>query len=338
MHYHRTMTTLDHDEAKHRAAQLFRCSPDDVTVEALGGDVSNRVFGIRAFEHFLVMKQPYSNLQVEADWPASTERIHNEAEAMRRWRSWEDGPVRVPRVINEDTKNHIVIFEGVDGPTYKEALLDGTVDKTNADKLGTFLGRMHRRSQQELDTLTAFTDQPLTQLRVDPYHRTVASKNPDLKPEIDQAIRELCDNNRALVHGDYSPKNVITADNGLYVIDFEVAHTGEPLFDLAFFLNHLCIKFLYCRQYGARLYRDSIERAFRAYDNSVPWPVDRTFYRQLGVLIIARVDGKSPVEYVDPKGAVAGAMRTMGRALLDAQIESVAELTDRLQEASHELD
>ena len=48
-----------------------------------------------------------------------------------------------------------------------------------------------------------------------------------------------------LVHGDFSPKNLLVSGDRLVIIDCEVAWYGDPAFDLAFLLNHLCLKALY---------------------------------------------------------------------------------------------
>jgi len=118
-----------------------------------------------------------------------------------------------------------------------------------------------------------------------------------------------------LVHGDYSPKNVLIGQ-GLWVIDFEVAHFGDPAFDLAFMLNHLLLKRLHLGGPG-----DGIESCVRGFWNGyltgisdMPPPDLRYVLGHVGCLMVARVDGKSPAEYLSADEREAA--RTAGSQLL----------------------
>jgi len=72
---------------------------------------------------------------------------------------------------------------------------------------------------------------------VDPYFRTASRRHPDLKPIINDEIERLLGTALTLVHGDYSPKNLLVGpDQKLVIIDFEVAYYGDPAFDVAFCL------------------------------------------------------------------------------------------------------
>ena len=82
------------------------------------------------------------------------------------------------------------------------------------------------------------------ELRVDPYYRTAARRHPDLAPRIEALIAAMDrpDDERTLVLGDFSPKNILVHAGGLILLDFECAHAGDPAFDLGFFLTHLMLK------------------------------------------------------------------------------------------------
>lgn len=279
------------------------------SVEAaeLGGGVSNHVIMIQNDEDCLVLKQPRPNLDVEEDWPADIDRVHNEAAATRVYESILKRTAlaaSVPGIRFEDHDNDIVGFECApdDAQMWKEALLDGVVDIEVAEEVGRVLSTIHAKAAGDPELLAPFESKlPFDQLRIDPYHRTVARRHPDVADEVDAATKRMLASDRTLVHGDYSPKNVLVEDGEefrVWILDFEVAHRGDPSFDTAFMLNHLFIKSVYNADQEAE-YRKAATAFFDAYDAAIPWDIEADTIEELGVLMLARVDGKSPVEYVD---------------------------------------
>ncbi|MFB6295450.1 MAG: phosphotransferase family protein [Halobacteriales archaeon] len=293
------------------------------TARALGGGVSNDVFEVRAGETCLVVKRPYPNLAVEDDWPADVARVHNEAAAARAYeRLFADASVAdatVPSVVFEDDDAHAIGIECAPGDArmWKAALLDGVVDPGVAETLGRALGVVHAGAAGDRDLEATFDDPaPFEQLRLDPYHRTVARRHPDVADAVEAEIDRIEGVRRTLVHGDYSPKNVLVAESEdgpggetgpgktAWILDFEVAHWGDPAFDLAFMCNHLLIKSVHNADRGeefvaaARRFIDAYEGVIGR-DPGTEWEVETPLVRELGVLMLARVDGKSPVEYTD---------------------------------------
>jgi len=274
----------------------------------LGGGVSNRVVGVDAADRSFVLKQPLPNLAVEDDWPADVSRVHNEAAAARAYTDIIEAAgledVRVPAVLAEDEDAHVVVFAGAPDRAvmWKRELLDGRVDVAVARSLGRLLGTVHARASDDGALRERFADPtPFDQLRVDPYHRTTADRHPEVAEEIRAEAERVLAADRTLVHGDYSPKNVLVDREGgvRWILDFEVAHWGDPAFDTAFMLNHLFIKSVHVD--GRReACIDAARRFWSAYREAAGWDVERETVRELGVLMLARVDGKSPVEYLDP--------------------------------------
>ena len=308
----------------------------------LGGGVSNRVVSVRSDGDCLVLKQPRSNLDVKEDWPADVDRVHNETAATRAYEAiLGETTIRasVPSVRFEDHENDVVGFECAPGDArmWKADLLDGRVDPRVAETVGHVLGTVHAKAADDPELLAPFeSKRPFDQLRIDPYHRTVARRHPDVAAEIEATTERLLASDRTLVHGDYSPKNVLVEDGDrfrVWILDFEVAHRGDPSFDTAFMLNHLFIKSVYDADGGAA-YREAAAAFFEAYGGRVPWDIESETVEELGVLMLARVDGKSPVEYVE-KAATKETLRTIAKRTLTEPIRDLEAFGDLVRSASN---
>ena len=305
-----------------RERGLLDADASGTTATPLGGGVSNRVVRVDAGDRSFVLKQPLPNLAVEDDWPADVSRVHNEAAAARAYADViEDAgleDVRVPAVLDEDEGTHVVVFSCAPdrAAMWKAELLDGRVDAEVARSLGRLLGAVHGRASRDDELRERFADPtPFDQLRVDPYHRTTAERHPEVAEEVRAEAERVLAADRTLVHGDYSPKNVLVdrASGERWVLDFEVAHWGDPAFDTAFMLNHLFIKSVHVD--GRReACIDAATTFWSAYCGAAGWDVERETVRELGVLMLARVDGKSPVEYLDP--GEGDLLRTISRRAL----------------------
>lgn len=302
------------------------------TVRSLGGGVSNNVVSVVWDDRCLVLKQPLPNLAVEDDWPADIERVHNEAEAARAYGSVIDAAgltaVRVPGVRFEDRDNHVIAIDCA--PTgagmWKRDLLDGRVDVSVARSVGRVLGAVHRRMADDDDVRSAFASKrPFEQLRIDPYHRTTADRHPDVAEPIRAEVERIMSIDRTLVHGDYSPKNVLLEDTDrgpvVWILDFEVAHWGDPAFDVAFMLNHLFIKSVYNHEQSGA-YVDAARAFYNTHIDHVPWTIERETIAELAILMLARIDGKSPVEYID-EGPMAEALRRIAKRVLTSAIDTL---------------
>lgn len=327
-------------------------APADAAPDArrLGGGVSNHVIAVDWDGGCVVVKRPLPNLDVDDDWPADLDRVHNEAAAARAYHEiLADSPVgtnaTAPNVIFEDRDTHTVGFACApeNARMWKAELLDGQVDHEVATTVGRVLGTIHGQAADDADLHADFdTVRPVEQLRLDPYHRTVADRHPAVAEPILDEVARIADTRATLVHGDYSPKNVLVSDR-VWILDFEVAHWGDPAFDVAFMTNHLLIKAVHCSRTGigsfdtyveaADRFRDGYTSALDEADASAgAQPSAAAIARELAICMLARVDGKSPVAYPDDDTATL--LRRVSKAAIDDRIGSVGELVDRLREAA----
>jgi 5-methylthioribose kinase len=146
----------------------------------------------------------------------------------------------------------------------------------------------------------------------------IAARHPDLAEVIERCVDVMMRAGACLVHGDYTPKNVLAdpADAGVWVIDWEVAHVGDPTFDPAWMVGHLLLKTVH-RPAAAARYADAARAFLAAWRAELAGAaaIDRAqLTRQAGCLLLARVDGTSPAEYLTAAEKVQ--VRGLARRLL----------------------
>jgi 5-methylthioribose kinase len=285
-----------------------------VDVNALGWGVSNVVMRVdpEGGPPF-VIKQARERLRTQAHWVSRLERVWTEREAMEVLAGVLPEGV-VPRVLFADEPNYLFAMTcAPDGSVvWKEELLAGRLDPAVARRLGEILGTVHAatRGHPALGGRLADTT-VFDELRVDPFYRTVARVHPDLAPRLDALIASMADPpGRCLVLGDFSPKNVLVHPRALTLVDFETAHAGDPAFDLGFFLSHLDLKALRAGAGKAGRYRRLFAAFAEGYRAADPVTELITAGGEAGPRVVphraacalARVDGKSPVDYLDAPG------------------------------------
>lgn len=278
--------------------------PNDVVHwEPLTGGVSSDIWRVDVGGQTLCVKRALAQLKVSADWKAPVSRNAYEW-AWMQFASLHC-PENVPTPLAHDENAGLFAMSFLnpqDHPVWKEQLLRGEVSIVTAAAIGTLLGRVHAASAGQADVLHTFeTVDNFYALRLEPYLVATAKRHPALAPKLLELVAVTAGTQHALVHGDVSPKNILVGPKGPVLLDAECAWYGDPAFDLAFCLNHLLLK-----RTVVPAARAALGRAFNAmaeaYLGRVDWePVDRLEARAarlLPALLLARVDGKSPVEYI----------------------------------------
>lgn len=300
---------------------------DAATIEPLAGGVSNDVAVVRGAGREFVVKRALPRLRVSEVWEASPERSFTEAAALR-W-AGEVRPEAVPPVLAVDRSRNVIVV-GLAPASYgdwKSHLLAGEVRAEVGARLGDLLASWHAASSADADVLAEFADQEaFQQLRVRPFYEVAAERNPAAAPPIADLIARMSGTRTALVHGDFSPKNILVdapPGSALWVIDWEVAHAGDPLFDVAFLVHHLVCKMIAVPSHRTEL-AETAAAFLDAYRAGIGGRLDETYLvRHVGALVLARVDGKSPVEYLTT------AQRSLARShALALLTSSSARITD----------
>ena len=275
-------------------------------VRALGGGVSNIVLLVEWPGHphrRWVVKQSLGKLRVKDDWRSDRSRIFHEAEAIQTLRP-NLGGAALPEVIDVDRDNFLLVMTAapVGSLAWKDLLLGRRADAAVAREAALLLAKMINASRGDATVMTKFWDRTVfDELRIDPYYRTTASRHPELRAEFDELIGTSLDIRTALVHGDYSPKNMLVRGETIFLIDFEVVHWGDPSFDAGFLLNHLFLKAFHqpavSPQFMA-LVHVFHKTLLTALGPEAARGFEAMTLRHLGGLMLARIDGKSPVEYI----------------------------------------
>lgn len=271
-------------------------------VEILTGGISNVVLGISGEGKDLVLKQALPELKVKAKWVADQRRALVEARAIQVLHAIT--PLNVPKLYDVDPNRFILLLERAPRTTtnWKEDLLAGVIHPEIGAELGSILGQWHKTSSSDTTILNEFNEDLLfEQLRINPFYRTLVTKHKNIAFRIGALIEELENSKMCLVHGDFSPKNILVTQNSRpIVLDFEVAHTGNPVFDLAFLLGHLLCK----QEYFADLKKKKAIATtaiefLKQYEAGIEASSVSTLAWHIATIALARVDGISPVNYLD---------------------------------------
>jgi tRNA A-37 threonylcarbamoyl transferase component Bud32 len=269
----------------------------------LTGGVSSDIWCIETEKGFVCAKRALSKLRVAADWHAPVERNLFEA----RWLqvAHQASAACAPELLGQHPELGVLVMQYLDPAHYrlwKQELQTGKADARTANAVGKVLSRIHSYAARNSQLASEFpTDKIFFEIRLAPYLLATAERHPKLAHALEELVLQTQNNAKTLVHGDVSPKNILSGSQGPVLLDAECATWSDPAFDLAFCLNHLLLKclwtpssssdFLHCFEVLSNSYLQSV-------DWELPAALEARAARLLPGLLLARVDGKSPVEYV----------------------------------------
>lgn len=271
--------------------------------EALAGGVSSDIWRVRSPRRDFCVKRALPSLKVAADWQVPIER--NAFEVAYNEVAAGIVPGAVPDVFFHDASAGIFampFFDPAEYRLWKQDLLDGRADAAVATAVAQTLVRIHSATAFDDAISARFPRHDIFHaIRLEPYLEATALVHPDLADELLALSRTTGSLHIALIHGDVSPKNILVGDHGPVLLDAECACIGDPAFDLAFCLNHLLLKGLVnpaVRPLYSACYSALSEQYLAGVDWEAAADLERRAARLLPALLLARVDGKSPVEYL----------------------------------------
>lgn len=284
--------------------RLGLVGPDEApAMRPLTGGVSSDIWLVEAARGPFCVKRALAKLKVAADWRAPVGRNANEVAWIEMARAIVPGSA--PAILGHDSDAGLFAMDYLDPASHrlwKAALRDGDADPVFAAAVGNAIGRIHAATAGDTAVAARFaTDAIFWPIRLEPYLLATAERHPALAARLRGLADHTAATRCALVHGDVSPKNILVGPHGPVFLDAECAWYGDPAFDAAFCLNHLLLKCLWTPSARAG-FRACFEALASAWLAQVDWEpaadAEARVASLLPALALARVDGKSPVEYL----------------------------------------
>ena len=206
----------------------------------------------------VIVKHAPPYVAAQPDVTLDPSRLAIEAACLRAFDA--DGPlrdlatplVRPPHLLDVNLAQHVLVMEDVgDVPTLGRWLRTAPSaalqrSQTIGERLGRFLGQLHRRTLHDTDLRERFDNRPMQQTRHAVQYQAVGdllreAGIPDAEAlgQRAKALGEyLLTPGRCLTMGDLWPPSVLVRPTTLRLIDWELAHVGQPEQDVAHFEAH----------------------------------------------------------------------------------------------------
>lgn len=302
-----------------------------VRMETLSGGVSSDIWRIELADRLVCVKRALPRLRVAQVWEAPIERNRYERQWLQVAR--EATPSCVPAILAWDDAAGMFAMEHLAFPVWKNVLRGGHADPAFAAQVGERLAAIHNFTRDGKIAQRFPTDDIFYAIRLEPYLVATAPRHPDLAETLVALAHRTAATHECLVHGDVSPKNILVGADGPVFLDAECAWFGDPAFDLAFCLNHMFLKCIWVPQARAG-FMACFDALTNAYLSRVPGAkaVEQRAATLLPGLLLGRIDGKSPVEYLDE--AQRALVRSIARKLLEVPSATLAQLKEAWQRYS----
>ncbi len=296
--------------------------------------VSSDIWYVKSKNKEFCVKRALSKLTVKEDWFAPVDRNNYEANYFNVCKKILPAPF--PKILGHDKKEFILAMEWFNSKNYtlwKKELLNKNISVSNAESIAKILAKIHSVFYNKKKYEKIFTnDKTFFDIRIEPYIIFTSRSYPKYKSNFLAAANSLVMNKSTIIHGDFSPKNILIGKKSPIILDAETACWGDPIFDLTFCSNHLVLKSILHLD-KKKSYIDVLHKFIVKYFSYLK--IEKKddciirFINLLPLLMLARIDGKSPVEYFDE--CKKKYVRTFGQALLDKKTKNLSELFNFLE-------
>ncbi|MBF95838.1 MAG: Methylthioribose kinase [Alphaproteobacteria bacterium MarineAlpha9_Bin4] len=291
--------------------------------------VSSDIWYVKTSNNEYCIKRALPKLTVKEDWFAPVDRNNFEAKYFRNCKKIV--PQSFPTLLGHDKKKFILAMEWFNNNKFvvwKKKLLKKSISIKDGKRVGSLLGTIHSYYYKKKKFEKIFTnDKTFYDIRIEPYLIFTSKLYPELRSQYKRILKFLTQNKTTVIHGDFSPKNILIGKNYPIILDAETACWGNPIFDVAFFNNHIILKSILnrtIRKSYLKLSKEFIESYLAQFPIINNKNNLEKFIILQALLILARVDGKSPVEYLKSKNKVLA--RNLAKKILSQKIYSLNNL------------
>ncbi|MCR9138006.1 MAG: aminoglycoside phosphotransferase family protein [Alphaproteobacteria bacterium] len=314
---------------------LHLASADDVlSVRSLTGGVASDIGVADLGDRQICVKFALEKLKVEEDWFAPLHRNRAEYDWLTFATSVDPQCVPLLYGRSERENGFAMAFLPPDQvDNWKDVLLRAVPPQGEAASVGRVLGQIHAASSSPSFDRSLFENRDdFHALRIEPYLLFTATRHDAVAKQLGRLADSLHTTDPVLIHGDVSPKNILFRSGHPIILDAECATMGDPAFDVAFCLNHLVLKAAHVPAIRAALLA-AIEQFWTAYKPHVRWEhedlLEDRVCRLLPALMLARIDGKSPVEYLDDGARMH--LRSLSLSLINAPTANLQQFIDHFR-------
>ncbi|WP_263786079.1 phosphotransferase family protein [Salinibacter grassmerensis] len=221
----------------------------------------NVVWRVPGTERSLIVKYAPPYIAANPETPLDPSRLLVEARCLRalgrggHLHQSMEGTVRAPELRDQNSEIPVLIMEDIGPvPSFGRWLQETEAQDLTATaaaqgrRLGEFLGRLHAATYDDDHCADVFDNRPMQETRHAVQYQGVADMLREAGVHDADALgtraaavgRSLLEPGRCLTMGDLWPPSVLIASsNHLRIIDWELAHYGRPLQDVAHWCAHL---------------------------------------------------------------------------------------------------
>ncbi len=316
---------------------------EGLAVEPVGDGNINWVRRVRGVSGSRVVKQARPALERFPQYRVSIERIAIEA---RFYETVEplDRDAVCPEVIAFDPEQSVLVLEDLgDVERLDAALARGADVAEPAARLAGFLGRLHAATADDPALAGRFANDEMRRLHGEhifhlpyrpndfPLPESTAKRarslqaDGDLVARIDAAHARYLEPRGSLVHGDVQAANVLLPESGPKLLDAEIAHVGDPAFDLGQLFAHLLLPAVARGRPGDA--HPALAAAARSYTEAsgAGAAVLSNAARYAGVELLRRTIGAARVPAVEGETAALAVLDEGVRLVREARLPLVVE-------------
>ncbi len=301
-----------------------------IKYKKLEGGVSSEVYHVKTNKNEYCIKRSLRKLLVKKEWIADTNRIKFEYYWLNHCRKILNK--NIPKIYEFNLEKKYIVMEYLDNSKYKtlkELYFKKIINLNTIKLISKHLYKIHSKSNNyKTKKLFQGNSKNFNDLRLDPYFNEVGRVYPRYKKYISVLNKNYLINSSTLVHGDFSPKNILIGKNKIFYIDAECSNFGDPVFDLVFFSNHLLIKSIFLKDKSEEFiesyltfYKEYLKnlnvKKYKLYINRI--------IKMTPIMMLARIDGKSPVEYIK-SNKIKNTIRNKSFLLLERKINSLNDI------------